>query len=207
MAEHTERKERDRQRHRTEILDAAEAIFAEKGFLRATVEEIAAKTGFSVGSLYNLFGSKEDLYLALIETRAHQLAVDANAAFDQIAQPADFPDAYITLRIDLATKYEPFFRLWARERMGDRFASTPLWIEKLAPLLNPFLQRLTDAFAQGQRDGVFRSDVDPADLTLAVDGLCDAFMFEWLAGDDPNLFARKRESMLQLFLQGANSRS
>ena len=44
------------------ILDAAEHVFGWKGYQRTTMEAIAREAGISVGTLYNLFKSKEDLY-------------------------------------------------------------------------------------------------------------------------------------------------
>ena len=61
------------------LLDAAAAVFAERGYGAASVEEIARTAGVSVGSVYAHFTSKERLFVALMERRsAHELA-DARA--------------------------------------------------------------------------------------------------------------------------------
>jgi AcrR family transcriptional regulator len=49
------------------MLDAAETVFAKKGFGGASMEEIAAEAGFSRATVYARFGSKEDLLRAVLE--------------------------------------------------------------------------------------------------------------------------------------------
>jgi TetR/AcrR family transcriptional regulator len=61
------RTERRKARTLNAIFDAAEPRFLEHGFHGTTVEEIAQAADVSVGSIYVHFGSKEGLYLALIE--------------------------------------------------------------------------------------------------------------------------------------------
>jgi AcrR family transcriptional regulator len=52
------------------LLDAGLAVFADRGYGAASVEEIARRAGVSVGSVYAHFASKENLFLALLERRA-----------------------------------------------------------------------------------------------------------------------------------------
>ena len=61
------RKERERERHRREMLEAAERVFVRKGYHDATVEEIAQEAEFAVGTLYNFFKGKDDLYARVVE--------------------------------------------------------------------------------------------------------------------------------------------
>jgi TetR/AcrR family transcriptional regulator len=60
-----ERKEREKERRKEEILDAAQRIFFEKGLVASTMDEIAAAAELSKATLYLHFVSKEDLYLAV----------------------------------------------------------------------------------------------------------------------------------------------
>ena len=48
-----------------EILEAALAVFAERGYERATIDEIRARSGISIGSIYHHFGGKEQIAAAL----------------------------------------------------------------------------------------------------------------------------------------------
>lgn len=61
-----ERKEREREARREEILEAAEGVFFEKGLNQATMDEIAAGAELGKSTLYLYFKSKEDLYLAVM---------------------------------------------------------------------------------------------------------------------------------------------
>ena len=54
------------------ILDAGTAEFAAKGFPGANINTIAKKAGISIGAMYNYFGSKDDLFLTIID-RAHAI--------------------------------------------------------------------------------------------------------------------------------------
>ena len=60
------------------MLDAARAVFCERGFAESGVAEVVRAAGSSVGSLYHHFGGKAELFLALWED--HRAALDAGAA-------------------------------------------------------------------------------------------------------------------------------
>ena len=66
----TRRESQERTRQR--LLDVAVAVFAEKGFAHATVDEIAERAGYTKGAVYSNFPSKEDLALAVLERRNDQ---------------------------------------------------------------------------------------------------------------------------------------
>lgn len=55
---------------RTRLLDAAAQVFARRGYATASVEEIAATAGFSVGAVYSNFAGKDELFAALMTDRA-----------------------------------------------------------------------------------------------------------------------------------------
>src|ERR1700758_4452522 len=57
------------ERNRVAVLDAARRVFIEKGYAGATLEAIADRAGFSKGVVYSQFGSKPDLFFALLERR------------------------------------------------------------------------------------------------------------------------------------------
>ncbi len=60
--------ERKRARTRKRLIEAAAEVIAEKGFDRASLEEIAALAGMTRGAVYGNFKNKDELFLALIET-------------------------------------------------------------------------------------------------------------------------------------------
>lgn len=60
-----ERKERERERRKQQIIVAAKRVFSEKGFNRATMEDIAREAELSPGTLYLYFKNKEELYASL----------------------------------------------------------------------------------------------------------------------------------------------
>ena len=65
---------------RATLLGAAREVFTASGFAEASIADVVAKAGASVGSLYHHFGGKADLYLALYEdysVRQEERAVDA----------------------------------------------------------------------------------------------------------------------------------
>ena len=60
-----ERKEREKQQRRSEILQAAEKVFFTRGFEKSTMDDIAEQAELSKGTLYLYFKSKEDLHMAV----------------------------------------------------------------------------------------------------------------------------------------------
>jgi len=74
---------------RTGVLAAAREVFAESGYHRASLEAIARRAGFSKGAVYSNFESKDDLFLALLEPEADQMA----ALLTDIIEPTGDLDA------------------------------------------------------------------------------------------------------------------
>lgn len=76
------RKEREFAQHHQEILDAAESLFAEKGYYQTTMQMIADSAEFSVGYLYKHFSGKEEMYKEMVQYhlgRFDELAAEVEA--------------------------------------------------------------------------------------------------------------------------------
>ena len=78
--ERLERKKREFNMRRAEILKQAEKVFATKGFHNVTMAEIASASGFSVGSLYQFFEGKENLYTTMISEKLDLMYADIRKA-------------------------------------------------------------------------------------------------------------------------------
>ena len=72
-----------------QTLDAAHALFAERGYAAVTMDEIAAAVGVTKPLLYNYFGNKEQLYIACMERAGDALTATIGEAVADTASPGD----------------------------------------------------------------------------------------------------------------------
>lgn len=74
---------------RRKVLDAAFAVFGERGIAATSLEQVAATAGLTKGAVYSNFGSKDDLVLALMEEQISDRIVDRLSRVDQAVRPAE----------------------------------------------------------------------------------------------------------------------
>lgn len=77
--------------NRSAVLAAAREQFGLRGYHGATVDSIAESAGFSKGVVYSQFGSKDDLFLAVLEASIEARRQTALADFDRLRGPEDLP--------------------------------------------------------------------------------------------------------------------
>src|ERR1700752_35730 len=71
-----------RARTRAKLLQAAARVYARRGFDGATIDEVAEEAGFTKGAVYDHFGSKENLLIALLDEHLALAVADQGALFD-----------------------------------------------------------------------------------------------------------------------------
>ena len=106
---------------RQKLLDSATRVFAKKGFAAATIEEIAARAGFTRGAFYANFADKGDVFMTILERhteaamRAIRDAVDAAPDSKKLAAVLEwFDDLVIARELELA--FGEFEAVAARDR-------------------------------------------------------------------------------------------
>jgi AcrR family transcriptional regulator len=82
-------REQSRDQTRQRLLDAAQDIFMKKGFVAASVEDIAAAAGYTRGAFYSNFGSKPELFLELLKRDHAGIMSRLHSIFDDQASRAD----------------------------------------------------------------------------------------------------------------------
>ena len=161
-------RQRDADRSREAILDAAEALFAERGYEGASLQEIGKRAGVSRGTPGYFFGSKDALYRAVLERLfAAELELVLGAAAR--AQEADGPEAALVAAIesffDFLDARPSFVRLLDREALagGSLLATTAAHRASMGEGLA--------ATAALLANGPFRP-LDPAFFLLDILALC-----------------------------------
>jgi AcrR family transcriptional regulator len=175
------RKERERARHRQEILSAALGLFAEKGYHAVSMQEIATAAEFATGTLYNFFRDKEDLYFEL-------LVSCAESAFGLIMPVLDGPRDerrkvanFIGLHERLAREHRAAIQLFLLERRG-RYLPGSKTEAKKKQFSAGLIQQLSEVIAAGVRKGLFNS-VDPLIAAKCLTATLEAAVFA--AVEDP----------------------
>lgn len=92
-----------------EILDAAVAVFAEKGYDAGSLREIAERVGVSEPAIYRHFANKEDLFLSVVRAVGARMDVEVGSLLDS-AQPESVGqalEAVFSNRAQAASTYLP----------------------------------------------------------------------------------------------------
>ena len=176
------RRERERARHREEILRAAERIFSERGYEGASMADIAAAAEFSVGSLYNFFRDKaalgEEVMVRICEERAETL--EALAA-RRLPAPEALRELAASFVRHLAA-HGAFLRMSFRLQSARGREKPPA---RIAALIDRQRKALVAFFRAVAAGGALRP-LPPEDLATAATGLCIHFAADWrLHGADP----------------------
>jgi len=145
------RKERERQMRRMEILGAARKLFAERGYEHATLEEIAGGAEFAKGSLYNYFGSKEELFREVVFSSIDDVERMAASALAPGGNAREVFTEFATRVIEYYKANDDFLRIMAVEmnriHTGDRRAH----LEDLMQRINRIISILASALRKDIR--------------------------------------------------------
>jgi TetR/AcrR family transcriptional repressor of uid operon len=150
---------------RTEILDTAKRLFAERGFHATSMRDLCAALGMSAGNLYHWFPSKQAIIAAFVRVDSAEIA----ARFAEISQAKD-------LRAVLAEQVLGYMAATSEEdvRLILEVYAASLRDPDLAPLV-----READAAAQSQLGELLRRAgvPDPDACAILVIALIDGLMF------------------------------
>lgn len=152
-------REKHKKQRRRAILDAAKGLFVKRGYSATAMQEIAARAEVGVGTVYNYFGSKQRLMLAVVRE-------DAESFFEspvpECKGPLDASYEYLCSVVDFTLGYG---RDLVRELLTASIAEahSEMGVEMMAMDWR-FVGKLTELFQNQLRSGRLVPDADPSRL-------------------------------------------
>jgi AcrR family transcriptional regulator len=163
------RKPKTPQANRARIVQAAIDEFAARGFKGASMDAIAARTNTTRALINYYFGSKEKLYIAVLE-RVYAEIREAEAGLDlDHLGPLDAVRRIVEFTYGYYLEHEGFVRLVVAENQarGRHLRKSAA----MRGLNRPIIDRLARVVERGQAGGLFRADVDPVEIHKAIAAL------------------------------------
>jgi len=196
------RKEREEAFRRDLVLDAAECLFAEKGFDGTTVAEIAERSELAKGSLYHIFQSKEDIIAAIIRRKLEYFMSVLDELLNSSASPLDKIKGFMRTKLMGVWESRHFARIFVHELRGFHWSTeTPAlseWREQVESMMNA----TENVIAEAQRQNQIRPDLPPSIILGGMAGFSNAMIYTWLSsGEDFNIDLALDQA-LSLFLNG-----
>jgi len=182
------------------ILDAALAVFAEKGFFVSRISDIADRANVADGTVYLYFKNKDEI-----------LATAINTAFDTFMNHA---------RTELKTIAEPAERLRTLARLhlealgGNRNAAIVFQMElRQSTRLSEFSHQhlieyfslVRDAIQEGQQRGEFRRDLPDKIAANCFFGALDEMVTSWVLSEHDFPLANAADAIVDILLNGMRS--
>ena len=190
-----------------DIVEVATREFADKGLAGARIDEIAAATRTSKRMIYYYFGSKEGLYVAVLE-HAYQAIRDTEAALhldDLPPEPA--LRELVGATVDYQLAHPEFTRLVMTENIhrGEFLAQS----KAIRSLNVPAIAAIAKVYQRGCAAGLFRPGLDPLDLhmsisALAVFNVANKHTFSLIFQRDPDApaaVAARRDSIVEMVVR------
>jgi AcrR family transcriptional regulator len=194
----------DPERTKANIMEVAAAEFGEKGLAGARIDEIAALTRTSKRMIYYYFGSKEGLYLAVLEESYRRVRDVESELHLQDLEPEQALRRLVAFTFDHHLAHENYIRLVMNENInrGQYLAQSP----RIQELNVPAIAAIRRLYDRGLKTGVFRAGLDPVDIHASISALSFfnvsnrhtfGLIFK-LDMKSPSYIAHRRENVIEL---------
>ena len=193
------RRQRDRLRHKEEILAAALKLFSDRGFHDVSMQEIATEAEFATGTLYNFFPSKDALFDELLDGSAERITSELAAILGQPGTEVERLSRYFRSLPSQLEMHAPFIKLYVSE-VGTRGAKLAKDRDK-EEVSAAMALKVQDLLESGIRKGYFRP-VDAEVAAIAITSTLETVAFGMAGRFDLAEATRIFEKVEQLFVDG-----
>jgi len=186
-------------------MDAALSIFARNGFQETTISEISKEAGVSEATIYEYFGTKEDLLFAIPEKISKESNEEFEVILPYIGDVEGRLRAIVRGYIRLYQENPNYSALVLLQLMSNkRFRQTPAH-----DAIRRSARNLLDCIREGIADGTFRGDVDGYLIRSVLMGTIEHLFIHWHMQGRPKrekTIMDMMDSFLDIVLGGIRSR-
>ena len=150
---------------RAAILDAAERLFAERGYAATTIKQIGIDARVNSALLYYYFADKEQLYRAVLQRLLSTLMIRGGEVFSTARSPEDAIRGLVAVQGELLAGRPHVPRLIARELVDHNAAHVS---GQFAQIAAGVFRQLCGMIEDGQRAGLLRADLDPQFAAISI---------------------------------------
>lgn len=176
-------RERQKEERREAILDAAVTLFDQLGYSATTVEQIAARAGVSAPTVFNYFGSKQDILYALA-VRADTLAL--NEALEELPSMDSMVDAMCHLNSMIVKRELEALPVTVWREICSPYGNVS---EGYQAVNQRLMQGTAQQLRQAQQRGRISSQYDPLFIAEFLNDYCTLMFAKLVHEDSPDLSA------------------
>jgi AcrR family transcriptional regulator len=169
------------ERTRRKLIDSAEAVFREKGYLNTSVSEIAERAGVSIPTFYQYFSDRSDIVAVMVADMVKEMLRRGVSRWDPRTGRMGLRRV-IAPYVDGYRRHREFFDLWQTvAQVDDRMRAL------YRDYRQAYLERFGSLLDEGVRLGLVRSDLDPLAMARAMTILMERYCHDVfvLAPSDP----------------------
>ncbi len=183
---------------RAAILDAATAVFAERGFFNAQVADIARGAGIAAGTVYLYFRSKDEILTSIFDRTMKEAIAEGRAALDEVTDPVErlrrIAQLHLT-RMGRDRSLAIVFQVELRQttKFMERFSTTGL---------RDYLRLIQKTIEDGQARGAFRKTLSARTAAKVVFGALDEMATNWILSRRRYALAQQADEIIDLLVGG-----
>jgi TetR/AcrR family fatty acid metabolism transcriptional regulator len=187
---------------REAILRAATRVFAESGYFNSKVADIARVAGVADGTVYLYFKSKEDILHSIFERNTSEAIEEGREELRKIEDPREKLRRIARHHLERLGSDRDLAVVFQVELRG----STKFMEAFSAAGLAEYLHLIREVFEEGQREGLFRRDLNAKLVAKILFGALDEMATNWILSKRRYKLAPMADQVLDIFLNGVSAR-
>lgn len=163
--------------YRTLILEAAERVFAEKGYDGAKIKDVADEAGLALGTVYTVYPSKREVFVAVHEHRGAELVATVVASMQGVDAPFDIIAAALRATCRFYSAHPHYLRMHLHS--GTSWAAPRLDVPEEQDVYDRGLAPLAAIFAEAERRGQLVAE-DAETCGRLLPAMLQVYLAEWV---------------------------
>ena len=186
----------------TTIAQVAKAVFAERGYQQATLEEIAQQAGMSKATIYLYYKNKDDLFLQVVEKLVETAITETTQAAEAPGAPLDKLARLVCGKMAFYEHEREFFRIYLNEKHGLEVAPKDPHKRLLRHMYLQGVDMLASVLQEGMDAGVLRP-METRRLAFFLQEMMSTVLGQRIQGKAKTSVEEDAKQLLDLFLHGA----
>jgi AcrR family transcriptional regulator len=179
-----------------EIVNAAVRVFARDGIARARIADIAAEAGVPLSSLYDYYGTKEDIAYAVPIKHMSEFFMEFEHKARKFKTARDRLQLFLWLTADFARRNKD----WARMLYLEVWPSVLVDRARVRMSLDDYGLLVVELIHQGERNGEWQVEARPYETVNIFIGSVNQMIITWLLYRNPKNLMEATESLVKRLL-------